>query len=118
MLFTEIRARVYNVLSRHGYNLVNMSDWNTVNGIYQSYFKNGYPARVTVQVAGSPRGNGRDRDGGTEAVETIGNNLLKKIDHFSSSFFCGVLPVKPGEGSHLQDSRSGCLQPPEQAHLA
>ena len=36
--------------------LVNMSDWNTVNGIYGSYFKDGYPARATVQVAGLPKG--------------------------------------------------------------
>lgn len=36
--------------------LTNMSDWTTVNGIYGSYFKNGYPARVTVQVAGLPKG--------------------------------------------------------------
>ena len=36
--------------------LVNMSDWTTVNGIYGSYFKEGYPARVTVQVAGLPKG--------------------------------------------------------------
>ena len=36
--------------------LTNMSDWTTVNGIYGSYFKEGYPARVTVQVAGLPKG--------------------------------------------------------------
>jgi 2-iminobutanoate/2-iminopropanoate deaminase len=36
--------------------LTNMSDWTTVNGIYGSYFKDGYPARVTVQVAGLPKG--------------------------------------------------------------
>ena len=36
--------------------LVNMSDWSKVNGIYGSYFKDGYPARVTVQVAGLPKG--------------------------------------------------------------
>jgi reactive intermediate/imine deaminase len=36
--------------------LVNMSDWNTVNGIYGSYFNNGYPARATVQAAGLPKG--------------------------------------------------------------
>jgi 2-iminobutanoate/2-iminopropanoate deaminase len=33
-----------------------ISDWETVNGIYGSYFKEGYPARVTVQVAGLPKG--------------------------------------------------------------
>ena len=36
--------------------LTNMSDWTPVNGIYGSYFKEGYPARVTVQVAGLPKG--------------------------------------------------------------
>ncbi|MDP3396539.1 MAG: Rid family detoxifying hydrolase [Methanoregula sp.] len=36
--------------------LTNMSDWTTVNGCYGSYFKEGYPARVTVQVAGLPKG--------------------------------------------------------------
>ena len=36
--------------------LVNMSDWTTVNGIYGSYFTDNYPARVTVQVAGLPKG--------------------------------------------------------------
>jgi 2-iminobutanoate/2-iminopropanoate deaminase len=36
--------------------LVNMSDWTTVNGIYGSYFNDGYPARATVQVAGLPKG--------------------------------------------------------------
>jgi len=36
--------------------LVNMSDWNTINGIYGSYFKDGYPTRATVQVAGLPKG--------------------------------------------------------------
>jgi len=36
--------------------LTNMSDWTTVNGIYGSYFKDGYPARVTVQVSGLPKG--------------------------------------------------------------
>ncbi len=36
--------------------LVNMSDWNSVNGIYGSYFKDGHPARSTVQVAGLPKG--------------------------------------------------------------
>ncbi|MFA4825288.1 MAG: RidA family protein [Methanoregula sp.] len=36
--------------------LVNMSDWNTVNGIYGSYFTGGYPARATVQVAELPKG--------------------------------------------------------------
>ena len=36
--------------------LTNMSDWTTVNGIYGSYFKDGYPARATVQVAGLPKG--------------------------------------------------------------
>ena len=36
--------------------LTNISDWKTVNGIYGSYFKEGYPARVTVQVAGLPKG--------------------------------------------------------------
>ncbi|MDP3565310.1 MAG: Rid family detoxifying hydrolase [Methanoregula sp.] len=36
--------------------LTNMSDWTTVNGIYGSYFTEGYPARVTVQVAGLPKG--------------------------------------------------------------
>jgi 2-iminobutanoate/2-iminopropanoate deaminase len=36
--------------------LVNISDWTTVNGIYGSYFKDGYPARATVQVAGLPKG--------------------------------------------------------------
>jgi 2-iminobutanoate/2-iminopropanoate deaminase len=42
-----VRTRIY---------LVNMSDWNTVNAIYGSYFKDGYPARATVQVAGLPKG--------------------------------------------------------------
>ncbi len=36
--------------------LTDMSDGNTVNGIYGSYFNNGYPARATVQVAGLPKG--------------------------------------------------------------
>lgn len=36
--------------------LVNMSDWTAVNGIYGSYFTDGYPARATVQVAGLPKG--------------------------------------------------------------
>jgi 2-iminobutanoate/2-iminopropanoate deaminase len=36
--------------------LTNISDWTTVNRIYGSYFKDGYPARVTVQVAGLPKG--------------------------------------------------------------
>jgi 2-iminobutanoate/2-iminopropanoate deaminase len=36
--------------------LVNMRDWNTVNGIYGSYFKDGYPARVIVQVSGLSKG--------------------------------------------------------------
>ena len=36
--------------------LVNMSDWTTVNGIYGSYFTDGYPARATVQIAGLPKG--------------------------------------------------------------
>jgi 2-iminobutanoate/2-iminopropanoate deaminase len=36
--------------------LTNISDWTTVNGIYGSYFKDEYPARVTVQVAGLPKG--------------------------------------------------------------
>jgi 2-iminobutanoate/2-iminopropanoate deaminase len=36
--------------------LTNMSEWNTVNGVYGSYFNNGYPARATVQVAGLPKG--------------------------------------------------------------
>jgi reactive intermediate/imine deaminase len=36
--------------------LVNMSDWSTINGIYGSYFKDGHPARATVQVAGLPKG--------------------------------------------------------------
>jgi 2-iminobutanoate/2-iminopropanoate deaminase len=36
--------------------LVNMSDWTTVNGIYGSYFTNNYPARLTVQVTGLPKG--------------------------------------------------------------
>jgi 2-iminobutanoate/2-iminopropanoate deaminase len=36
--------------------LTNMSDWNEINGIYGSYFKDGYPARATVQVAGLPKG--------------------------------------------------------------
>ena len=42
-----IQTRIY---------LVNMSDWNSVNGIYGSYFKDGHPARSTVQVAGLPKG--------------------------------------------------------------
>ena len=42
-----ILARIY---------LTNMSEWNTVNGVYGSYFKDGYPARATVQVAGLPKG--------------------------------------------------------------
>lgn len=36
--------------------LTNMSDWNTVNGIYGSYFTGNFPARATVQVAGLPKG--------------------------------------------------------------
>jgi 2-iminobutanoate/2-iminopropanoate deaminase len=42
-----IQTRIY---------LVNMSDWTEVNGIYGSYFKDNYPARATVQVAGLPKG--------------------------------------------------------------
>jgi 2-iminobutanoate/2-iminopropanoate deaminase len=36
--------------------LVNMSDWTTVNAIYGSCFKDNYPARAAVQVAGLPKG--------------------------------------------------------------
>jgi len=36
--------------------LVNMRDWTTVNIIYGSYFTGNYPARLTVQVAGLPKG--------------------------------------------------------------
>jgi len=36
--------------------LVNMSDWNAVNGIYASYFRDNPPARSVVQVAGLPKG--------------------------------------------------------------
>ncbi len=36
--------------------LVNMSDWNAVNGIYGSYFTGNYPARATIQVTGLPKG--------------------------------------------------------------
>jgi 2-iminobutanoate/2-iminopropanoate deaminase len=36
--------------------LVNISDWTTVNGVYGSYFTNTYPARVTDQVTGLPKG--------------------------------------------------------------
>ncbi|MFA4877735.1 MAG: Rid family detoxifying hydrolase [Methanoregula sp.] len=42
-----VQARIY---------LVNMSDWNTVNGIYGSYFNSSHPARAAVHVAGLPRG--------------------------------------------------------------
>ena len=36
--------------------LTNMSDWDTVNGIYGKYFENQYPARATVQATGLPKG--------------------------------------------------------------
>ena len=36
--------------------LTNMGDFQTVNEIYGSYFKQNPPARSTVQVAGLPRG--------------------------------------------------------------
>jgi len=36
--------------------LTNMTDWDTVNGIYGRYFENQYPARATVQIAGLPKG--------------------------------------------------------------
>ncbi|MEI7857567.1 MAG: Rid family detoxifying hydrolase [Methanomicrobiales archaeon] len=36
--------------------LTNLSDLTMVNEIYGSYFKDGYPARATVQVAGLPKG--------------------------------------------------------------
>ena len=35
--------------------LVNMSDWNTVNRIYGSYFTDGYPALAIVQLVGLPK---------------------------------------------------------------
>ena len=36
--------------------LTNMADWNSVNGIYGKYFKDEYPARATIIVAGLPKG--------------------------------------------------------------
>jgi len=36
--------------------LTNMSDWDTVNGIYGRYFEKECPARATVQVTGLPKG--------------------------------------------------------------
>jgi len=36
--------------------LINLGDFQTVNQIYGSYFKNDPPARSTVQVAALPRG--------------------------------------------------------------
>jgi 2-iminobutanoate/2-iminopropanoate deaminase len=36
--------------------ITNMTDWDTVNGIYGRYFENQYPARATVQIAGLPKG--------------------------------------------------------------
>ena len=41
-----VQARIY---------LTNMSDWNTINGIYGEYFHQTYPARATVMVAGLPK---------------------------------------------------------------
>jgi len=41
-----VQARIY---------LTNMSDWNTINGIYGEYFHETYPARATVMVAGLPK---------------------------------------------------------------
>jgi len=35
--------------------LTDMSDWNTVNGIYGSYFEDKYPARATIVAAGLPK---------------------------------------------------------------
>jgi 2-iminobutanoate/2-iminopropanoate deaminase len=42
-----VQSRIY---------LANMSDWTAVNGIYDSYFTDTYPARAAVQVAGLPKG--------------------------------------------------------------
>ena len=36
--------------------LTTMSDFSAVNAIYSTYFKDTYPARSTVQVAGLPKG--------------------------------------------------------------
>lgn len=42
-----IQTRIY---------LVDLQDFTAVNGIYEHYFRDKYPARATVQVAGLPRG--------------------------------------------------------------
>jgi 2-iminobutanoate/2-iminopropanoate deaminase len=36
--------------------LTNLSAFSEVNGVYQSYFSEGFPARTTVQVNALPRG--------------------------------------------------------------
>ena len=36
--------------------LADIKDFATVNTIYQNFFKSNYPARVTYQVAGLPKG--------------------------------------------------------------
>ena len=42
-----IQARIY---------LTNLSDWDTVNGIYGKHFTGQYPARVTIGVSSLPKG--------------------------------------------------------------
>jgi 2-iminobutanoate/2-iminopropanoate deaminase len=36
--------------------LTDLRDFTAVNGVYQQYFEDHYPARATLQVAGLPRG--------------------------------------------------------------